>query len=97
MLRSDDKAMLVKVKKEFTAEDVKEHINCLEEMRKYANLRVDKHSFFRIDKQKILGTVGGVVVTADVKEYALGQGLYVMEPSGVSFKITPPNDNPKEW
>jgi len=50
-----------------------------------------------IDKQKILGTVGGVVVTADVKEYALGQGLYVMEPSGVSFNITPPNGQPKEW
>jgi hypothetical protein len=36
-------------------------------------------------------------MTAGVKEYALGQGLYVIEPSGETFNITPPNGEPKEW
>jgi hypothetical protein len=100
MLRGDDNFMLVKVKKELTTEHVKEHINRLENMRKYADLGIDKHSFSGIDKQTILGTVAGVVVTDEAKNYALNQGLYLIEPndSGISFKIiTPPNGKPKEW
>ncbi|MDR2574948.1 MAG: hypothetical protein LBC52_00730 [Treponema sp.] len=99
ILKNDDKVMLVKVQKELTSEDVKKHINCLEEIRKYADLHIDNNSLCSINTRAILGTVAGVVVSTDVKEYALGQGLYVMEPhdSGVSFKITPPNVKPKEW
>ena len=100
MLRGDDNFMLVKIKKELTAEHVKEHINRLENMRKYADLGINKHSFPGIDKQTILGTVAGVVVTDEARNYALNQGLYLIEPndSGVSFKIiTPPNGKPKEW
>jgi hypothetical protein len=98
MLRGDDNFMLVKIKKELTAEHVKEHINRLENMRKYADLGINKHSFSGIDKQTILGTVAGVVVTDEARNYALNQGLYLIEPSGVSFKIiTPPNGKPKEW
>ena len=36
-------------------------------------------------------------MTPHVKKYALGQGLYVIEPSGETFNITPPNGKPKEW
>jgi hypothetical protein len=94
MLRGDDNFMLVKIKKELTAE----HINRLENMRKYADLGINKHSFSGIDKQTILGTVAGVVVTDEARNYALNQGLYLIVPSGVSFKIiTPPNGKPKEW
>ena len=89
MLENGDKAMLVEVKTTLTTEDVKDHIVRLEKMRKYADLHCDKRSF--------LGAVAGVVVTTNVKEYALGQGFYVIEPSGETFNITPPNGKPKEF
>ena len=38
-----------------------------------------------------------VVVEDDVKEYALNQGLYLIEPAGEDLTITPPNGKPKEW
>ena len=89
MLENGDKAMLVEVKTKLTTEDVKDHIARLEKMRNYADLHNDKRAF--------LGAVAGVVMTADVKRYALGQGFYVIEPSGETFNITPPNGQPKEW
>jgi len=89
LLENGEKAMLVEVKTNLTTEDVQEHIKRLEKMRVYADLHGDKRAF--------LGAVAGVVVTANVKEYALGKGLYVIEPSGETFNITPPSCQPKEW
>jgi hypothetical protein len=88
-LENSKKAMLVEVKTKLTTEDVKEHIDRLEKMRQYADLHEDKRSF--------LGAVAGVVMTNYVKNYALKQGFYVIEPSGETFNITSPNGNPKEW
>jgi len=89
MLENGDKAMLVEIKTKLTIEDVKAHIARIEKMRKYADLHGDKRAF--------LGAAAGVVMSDNVKEYALGQGLYVIEPSGETFNITPPNGQPKEW
>ena len=88
-LQNGDKAMLVEIKTKLTTEDVKDHIARLEKMRNYADLRGDKRTF--------LGAVAGVVMTPHVKKYALGQGFYVIEPSGETFNITPPSGQPKEW
>jgi hypothetical protein len=88
-LQNGDKAMLVEVKTTLTTEDVKDHVERLEKMRKYADLHGDKRTF--------LGAVAGIVMTSNVKEYALGQGFYVIEPSGETFNITPPSGKPKEW
>jgi len=89
MLENGDKAMLVEVKTKPTTEDVQEHIKRLEKMRVYADLHGDKRMF--------LGAVAGVVMTDNVKEYALKQGFFVIEPSGETFNIIPPNNKPKEW
>ena len=89
MLENGDKAMLVEVKTKLTTEHVKDHVKRLEKMRIYADLHGDKRAF--------LGAVAGVVMTNNVKRYALGQGFYVIEPSGETFNITPPNGEPKEW
>jgi hypothetical protein len=89
MLENGDKAMLVEVKTKLTTEDVKEHIKRLEKMRTYADSHGDKRAF--------LGAVAGVVMTPYVKKFALGQGFYVIEPSGETFNITEPNGKPKEW
>jgi len=88
-LENDEKAMLVEVKTKLIIEYVKDHVKRLEKMRAYADLRGDKRAF--------LGAVAGVVMTANAKKYALGQGFFVIEPSGETFNITPPNGKPKEW
>ena len=89
MLENGDKAILVEVKTKPSIDDVQDHIERLEKMRKYANLHGDKRSF--------LGAVAGVVMTDNVKEYVLKQGFYLIEPSGQTFNITLPKGQPKEW
>ena len=88
-LQNGDKAMLVETKTTLTTEDVKEHVERLEKMRKYADLHGDKRAF--------LGAVAGVVMTSNVKKHALKQGFYVIEPSGETFNIISPSGQPKEW
>jgi len=88
-LKNGEKAMLVEVKTKLTIDRVNKHIERLEKMRKYADLHGDKRTF--------LGAVASVVVTKEDRDYALNQGLYVIEPSGENFNITPPHGKPKEW
>jgi len=88
-LQSHDTAMLVEVKADLTISDINAHIERLEKMRRYADLRGDKRAF--------LGAVAGVVIKDDVREYALAQGLYLVQPSGETFNITPPHNKPKAW
>ncbi|MCL1812489.1 MAG: hypothetical protein FWG29_03080 [Treponema sp.] len=89
ILENGDKAMLVEVKTKLTVERVNKNIERLEKMRKYADLHGDKRIF--------LGAVAGIVVTDEVRDYALNQGLYFLVYSGENFYITPPNGKPKEW
>ena len=89
LLQNSDKAMLVETKATLTTEDVRDHIERLKKMRAYADLHGDKRIF--------LGAVAGVVMTSNVKKYALKQGFYVIEPSGETFNIIPPSGKPKEW
>jgi hypothetical protein len=89
MLENGDKAMMVEIKTQLTVERINKHIERLEKMRKHSDLHGDKRAF--------LGAVAGVVVADEVRDYALNQGLYLIEPAGEDLTITPPNGNPKEW
>jgi len=88
-LQNGDTAMLVEIKANLTISDINKHITRLEKMRKYADLRGDKRHF--------LGTVAGIVVEDDEREYALSQGFFLIEPTGENFNITAPYNKPKEW
>jgi hypothetical protein len=88
-LENGDKAMLVEVKTKPTIKDVQDHIRRLKKMRKYADLHGDKRTF--------LGAVAGVVMSNNVKDYILKQGFFLIEPSGETFNIIPPDNKPKEW
>ena len=95
ILENGDKAMIIEVKAKLTTERINKHIERIEKMRKYSDFHGDKRTF--------LGSVAGVVLNDEVRNYALDQGLYLIEPClsygqlGNSFNITPPNGNPKEW
>jgi hypothetical protein len=88
-LQNGDTAMLVEIKTKLTVSDINEHIKRLEKMRLFADFNGDKRIF--------LGAVAGVIIQPEVKEYALNNGMYVVEPSGETFDITPPHNKPKEW
>jgi hypothetical protein len=89
MLENGEKAMLIEVKTKLTLERIDKHRERLEKMRKYANLHGDKRIF--------LGAVAGIVVTDEIRDYALSKGFYFIEYAGETFNITPPSGKPKEW
>jgi archaellum component FlaC len=82
MLENGEKAMLIEAKTKQTIERIDKHILRLEKMHKYANLHGDKRIF--------LGAVAGIVVTDEIRDYALSQGFYFIEYSGENFYITSP-------
>jgi ribosomal protein L9 len=94
MLENGDKAVLVEIKTKLTIERINSHIERLEKMRRYADLRGDSGLK---SGRTFLGAVAGVVVTDEVRNYALDQGFYLIEPEGQNLNITPPNGEPKEW
>ncbi|GHT79483.1 hypothetical protein FACS1894130_08330 [Spirochaetia bacterium] len=93
LLENGDKALLVETKSKPSTEDVNDHVERLKKMRAWVDLKGDKRKF--------LAAIAGVVMTNDVRNYALKQGLFVIEPSGKTFTILrptwPPHGQPREW
>jgi len=93
-LQNGDTSMLVEIKTNLTISYINEHINRLEKMRAFADLHKNSEPWVR---RAFLGAVAGVVVPLKVKNYALENGLYLIEPAGENLNITPPNNKPKVW
>jgi hypothetical protein len=91
-LENGEKAMVVEIKTKPKTGDIDEHMERMEKLRVYADLHDDKRVY--------LGAMAGVVFGDNVKNYALKNGLYVLEPSGETFTITEPKTegySPREW
>ncbi|MDR2619249.1 MAG: hypothetical protein LBC62_10305, partial [Treponema sp.] len=91
LLENGDRVMAVEVKTKPTVDDINDHIERMEKLRKYADLHNDRRIY--------LGAVAGVVFSEGNKKYALKKGFYVIEPSGDTFTITEPKGEhrPREW
>jgi predicted AAA+ superfamily ATPase len=83
--------MLVEVKLDLTAGDVDKHLERIEKVRRCMDERGDK--------RKIVAAVAGSIVSKDTCEYAQGNGLYVLVPSGDSVGVANVPDGfiRKEW
>jgi hypothetical protein len=90
-LEDGDQVMIVEVKSKPSIKDVKDHITRMEKVRLHADLHGDK--------RKYLGSVAGMVINENVREFALKNGFYVIEPSGDTFNIIEPKGkyHPREW
>jgi hypothetical protein len=90
-LENGDRAMVVEVKTKPNVDDINDHIERMEKLRKYAD--------FHGDTRKYLGAMAGAVFGGSEKTYALKKGFYVIEPSGDSFTIIEPQGeyHPSEW
>jgi hypothetical protein len=88
LLENGDCVMVVEVKSLFNRTDVKEHIKRLKTLRNYA----DKHN----DTRRYGAAVAGVLYAKNVKEYALENGMYVIEQTGDTVQIKAP-EKPYFW
>jgi hypothetical protein len=90
-LENGDKVMIVEIKSKPNTDDVNEHIERMEKLRKYADLRGDKRIY--------LGAVAGIIFGGSEKAYALKKGFYVIETTGETLTITEPKgkNHPHEW
>jgi hypothetical protein len=84
-------ALVVEIKSKPSIDDVDYHIEKMGKLRKYADLKGDP--------RKYLGAMAGVVFSESVSNYALKNGLYVIEPSGDALTIIEPKGKYKarEW
>jgi hypothetical protein len=90
-LENGDKVMIVEVKSKPSIKDIKDHIERMEKVRLHADLHHDK--------RKYVGSVAGMVLKDNVRDFALKSGFYVIEPSGDTFNIIKPEGvyHPREW
>ena len=78
-LQNGDIAMLVEIKSKLLIGDINDHIERLEKMRKYADLRGDTRHF--------IGAVAGIVVEEKEREYALKNGFFLRRCPGVLLML----------
>jgi hypothetical protein len=89
-LEDGDQVLMVEVKTTLTYNDVLDHLQRMEKLRLYA----DAHK----DKRKLLGAVAGAIAPEKVKSFAIESGLFVLEQSGDTIRISIPRDfKPREW
>jgi hypothetical protein len=89
LLENGKQAMVVEVKVTLRPEDVKDHSERMEKIRRYADLHGDQRELY--------GALAGTVVDETIKKHALRQGFYVIEPSGEDVLVTKPISRPKVW
>ena len=90
LLENGDIAIAVEVKAKPLQEDVDEHINRIEVLRR----RADAHN----DTRKFQGAIAGAIMSGAVRNYAHKKGFYVIEQSGDTVRINiPENFIPREW
>ncbi|MDR1930120.1 MAG: hypothetical protein LBQ44_05755 [Treponema sp.] len=90
LLENGDLVLAVEVKSKLSTENVQEHMERMEKLRRYA----DDHG----DLRKLIGAVAGAVIPEGVKPFALKNGLYVLEQAGDTVKIEVPEGfKPREW
>ena len=89
LLENGEFALLVEVKTNLTVKDVKEHQERLKKFRLWTAPKGDKRRF--------IAAVGGGVVRKNVRDFALKQGIFVVQQSGESVEILVPKGKPMVW
>jgi hypothetical protein len=89
-LENGEFAMAVEVKSKLRMEHVDDHVRRMGILRRYLDERRDT--------RKLLGAVAGAIVPPDLENYVLKKGFYLIEQSGDTVKIEPPEGfTPKVW
>jgi hypothetical protein len=90
LLQNGEYSIAVEVKSRPTEKDIGHHQRRLEILREHMNRRKDQ--------RKIRGGIAGAVFLEGVKEAVIEAGMYVIEQSGDTMKISVPEGfKPREW
>ncbi|MDR2923345.1 MAG: hypothetical protein LBU85_08400, partial [Treponema sp.] len=89
MLENGEQAIAVEVKTTLRQSDIDDHLNRMEKIRKYA----DEHG----DKRQFMGAMAATITDEATRNYALKNGLFVIEPLGEDVKVTKPDSEPRVW
>lgn len=82
-------AVLVEVKSHLTVGDIRHHLKRIEEF---------KNFFPRYADCQVYGAVAGIVVDAQADQFAINQGLFVIEQSGETVRLANDhNFDPRIW
>jgi hypothetical protein len=88
-LENGDSALAVEVKTQANINDIREHVERMEKLRRYFDL----HN----DRRKLYGAVAAAILPENVLDFALKQGFYVIEQSGDNVNIKKPEGTAKAW
>jgi hypothetical protein len=89
MLENGERAVAVEVKTPLRQTDIDDHLARMEKIRKYA----DEYG----DKRQFMGAMAATIADGSSREYALKNGLFVIEPSGDDVKVTMPEGEVRVW
>ena len=83
--------MIGEVKSKVSIKDIDEHVERMEKIRAFVDMKDDK--------RKYVGVIAAMVIGDSERDFALKSGFYVVEPSGETFVITVPEGkySPREW
>jgi hypothetical protein len=88
-LENGDCALAVEVKTQAHIEDVQEHVERMEKLRRYFDLQNDK--------RKLFGAIAAALIQDDIRDYAFKQGFYVIKQSGDNVRVEEPENKAKAW
>jgi hypothetical protein len=88
-LENGDCALAVEVKTQANINDIREHVERMEKLRRYFDLHHDT--------RKLYGAVAAAVIPGNVHDYALKQGFYIIRQSGDNVSIEKPRGKPRAW
>jgi hypothetical protein len=89
ILESNDTIMAVEVKSKPLQKDVDTHINRIQLLREKADAG---------DTKRFRGAVAGAIMLDEVRDYIHENGLYAIEQTGDTVKISAPEGfKPREW
>ena len=92
LLINTNVAVVVEIKSSLSVEDVDEHLERIEKIRKISPKRID------LSGVTIYGAVAGMIVEGEADKYAYKKGLFVLRQNGNIVEIV--NDarfQPREW
>jgi hypothetical protein len=88
-LENGDCTLAVEVKTQANINDIREHVERMEKLRRYFDLHRDR--------RKLYGAVAAAVIPGNVRDYGLKEGFYIIRQSGDHISIEAPQGKPKDW
>jgi len=89
MLENGTQAVAVEVKTKLRQSDIDDHLVRMEKIQKHADEQGDKRQF--------MGAMAAFITDENTKNYALNNGLFVIEPRGEDVKVTKPEGEVRVW